>query len=624
MNTQNYLARYLRRLRWRQAHILAKSRQWSWLRLGVFILGTLASVFAFAQQESEWGWFVLGLSTLLFILAVRVFQRFQQSLFRHQILIRHLQTQQARLQRNWSELPLPFEAALAVEHPFAKDLDLVGMASLQQLADTCISQEGSQTLVDWIVQRTPDPAQILGRQALVKSLLPRNLFRQGLLLRGAETAWEFRHVHAAGSHWRASELLAILARYPEHARPGKTLAVLTILAAIHWFFQALAWLGWVPSLFWQIPLSMYILFFWLARGQTRHLFQEAFQLDYEVRKLSKILSWLENWAHVTAFKSTLKDLVAVSPRRLFQRLGKVVPLASLQTNPLAWLMMNLALPCDFFAAWQLANIKPVLYAQLPRWIAALAELEAAASLANLAWLHPDWRFPLLTEAEAPLLLSPALGHPLLPPDKRIRNGFRIDHPGQVCLLTGSNMAGKSTFIKSIGVNLALAQAGGAVDAEALNWRPVRLFGCIRVSDSVTDGFSYFYAEVRRLKRLLDELECKETSVYPVFWLIDEIFRGTNNRERFLGSKAYIEALLEKKGAGVISTHDLELTQVAPDKIQNFHFRERIVGQEMVFDYHLQIGPCPTTNALKIMALEGLPVPVLHTNSEYIEKEKSES
>ncbi len=610
LKTQLYLARYTRRLQVRQQALLKRSRFWSWLRLGIFLLGFTLTVLCFSRHRPEWGWFSLGLSSLMFFVAVRIHQTYQKSLFRYQILLNHLREQDMRLERNWRDLPVPPEPQLEPEHPFAKDLDLLGPASLMHLTDTCISQEGSQTLADWLTQRIPEPLQISYRQDLVKNLLGRTLFRQGLLLRGAETAWEFRHVHKAGKHWQASELLGILQRYPEHSSPGKALAGLTSLALIHWFFHGLAWLGWVSPLFWQIPLSLYIVGFWLARGQTKNLFQEAFQMDFEVRKLSKILGWLENWAKVPDFKLALHSFAQVSPSALFKRLGRVVPLASLQTNPLAWLMLNLALPCDFFAAWQLARIKPLLYTQLPKWISSLAELEAAAALANLAWLHPEWQFPVLvpSSTDTPILSAQALGHPLLPPAKRIRNGFQIQHSGQVFLLTGSNMAGKSTFIKSIGVNLALAQAGGAVDAETFSFQPVRLFGCIRVSDSVTDGFSYFYAEVRRLKQLLDALNLPQA--YPVLWLIDEIFRGTNNRERFLGSKAYIEALLEKNGTGLISTHDLELTQVAPERIQNFHFREQIVGQDMYFDYLLQTGPCPTTNALKIMALEGLPVPEL--------------
>jgi len=175
------------------------------------------------------------------------------------------------------------------------------------------------------------------------------------------------------------------------------------------------------------------------------------------------------------------------------------------------------------------------------------------------------------------------------------------------MITGSNMSGKSTFLKTLGINLSLAFAGGPVCADHLETSPLRLFACIKVGDSVTDGFSFFYAEVKRLKTLLEEL--RNEQAFPLFFLIDEIFKGTNNRERLIGSRAYIRALVGQKGFGAISTHDLELTALAEafPQIHNYHFREEVVDGKMVFDYKIHSGPCPTTNALKIMQLAGLPV-----------------
>ena len=177
------------------------------------------------------------------------------------------------------------------------------------------------------------------------------------------------------------------------------------------------------------------------------------------------------------------------------------------------------------------------------------------------------------------------------------------------MLTGSNMSGKSTFLRTLGVNLCLAFAGSPVNAACLRTVPFRLFTCINVSDSVTDGMSYFYAEVRRLKALLQALQ--EEHPYPLFLLIDEIFRGTNNRERLIGSRAYVQALTGDNGVGMISTHDLELVSLVNEVagIRHCHFREEVQDGRMVFDYQLRPGPCPTTNALKIMQLEGLPVVV---------------
>jgi len=169
------------------------------------------------------------------------------------------------------------------------------------------------------------------------------------------------------------------------------------------------------------------------------------------------------------------------------------------------------------------------------------------------------------------------------------------------------MSGKSTFLRTLGVNLCLAYAGAPVDASSFQTTLFRLFTCIRVSDSVTDGYSYFYAEVKRLKALLVELE--QPDGFPLFFLIDEIFKGTNNRERLIGSRAYIKALVGRNCIGVISTHDLELVKLADSipQVTNAHFREEVIDTHMVFDYLLRPGPSPTTNALKIMQMEGLPV-----------------
>jgi DNA mismatch repair ATPase MutS len=247
-------------------------------------------------------------------------------------------------------------------------------------------------------------------------------------------------------------------------------------------------------------------------------------------------------------------------------------------------------------------------AVVPHWLEIWYELEALSSLANAAYLDPALIFPTVRGDEtAPVFVVEGLGHPLLAPEQKVRNNFAFHQLGDLAILTGSNMAGKSTFLKALGVNLALANAGGVVDTRRFDTTLFRLFTCIKVSDSVTDGISYFYAEVRRLKALLTALE--EQNTLPLFFCIDEIFRGTNNRERLLGSRAYIRALVHGHGVGLIATHDLELVKLADEapQIANFHFRDDLADGQMVFDYHLRPGPSPTTNALKLMHSAGLPV-----------------
>jgi DNA mismatch repair ATPase MutS len=188
-------------------------------------------------------------------------------------------------------------------------------------------------------------------------------------------------------------------------------------------------------------------------------------------------------------------------------------------------------------------------------------------------------------------------------EKRVDNDFTLANPGDLVLITGSNMSGKVRFTDTRS-NLSLAYAG-VVNARTFRWTAT--IRTVLDHGLLTDGISYFYAEVKRLKALLDALE--QDHPFPLLFLIDEIFRGTNNRERLIGSRAYIRALGQQRGAGVLSTHDLELVTLADEmpQLRNAHFSEHIADGQMSFDYRLRSGPCPTTNALKIMQMEGLPV-----------------
>jgi DNA mismatch repair ATPase MutS len=202
----------------------------------------------------------------------------------------------------------------------------------------------------------------------------------------------------------------------------------------------------------------------------------------------------------------------------------------------------------------------------------------------------------------------ALGHPLLPAGA-VRNDARLAR-GEVVVLTGSNMAGKSTFLRSVGVAAAMAWAGAPIVAGRLVIAPVRPFTSMRVGDALQEGVSTFYAEVRRLRLLLDAVEAgAEGGAPPALVLLDEVYRGTNNRERLAGARALVRTLAGARAASLVATHDLALTRLADDAgaVRNAHFRERVDAGALVFDYTLRPGPCPTTNALAIMAAAGLPV-----------------
>ncbi|RZL41384.1 MAG: hypothetical protein EOP00_24940, partial [Pedobacter sp.] len=334
-------------------------------------------------------------------------------------------------------------------------------------------------------------------------------------------------------------------------------------------------------------------------------------IEFELRKINSIFTHIEkfdfgNRQNLNKFTEPFKK-EDLKPSYYMRRIKNLLASANIQTNPAVWLLTNAIFPWDFFHGYRLKKYKAQIAKILPIWLERFYELEALSSLANFAWLNENYIFPQLLEKEQSNQFEfIQVGHPLLDVNKKVNNDFGMVN-NDVIIITGSNMAGKSTFLRTLGVNLCLAYAGSPVDAQVFRTKMFRLFTCIRVSDSVTDGLSYFYAEVKRLKALIDELQIQDDK--PLFFLVDEIFRGTNNKERLLGSRAYIKALTGNNGLGFISTHDLELVKLADeiDQIKNYHFRDEVIDDKMIFNYKIQEGPCPTTNALKIMKIEGLPV-----------------
>jgi DNA mismatch repair ATPase MutS len=295
-----------------------------------------------------------------------------------------------------------------------------------------------------------------------------------------------------------------------------------------------------------------------------------------------------------------------SPSSFTRHIARIFHGISVKAHPLVHLALNALCPWDLFFTFRLRQFQARVKSRLPLWLDRLAEVEAASALATFAYLHPDYAWP--TPLSAIGVHARNVGHPLIPTTTRVGNDVALEGLGSIHLITGSNMSGKSTFLRTIGINVCLAQAGAPVCASSFTWSWSRLACCIRINDSLDAGLSFFYAEVKRLKTILHATTDRESP--PVLFLIDEIFKGTNNRERLIGSRSYIRALAAGNGFGLVSTHDLELTDLGKEipSLVNAHFQETVSNGALAFDYRLRPGSCPTTNALRIMALEGLPVP----------------
>ncbi len=596
------LERQVERVQQRITILQAENDRYSQLRMAVFLGGVAASLVAFYALA-------LVLGVMLFISTVVVFsgilyghRRVQRGLLQHRLWLKIKQGHVARMALDWEHIPQPPATGSDAGHPFEIDLDMTGERSLHQLVDTSVSEEGSRRLREWLLTTLPNARQIEKRQSLIRAMRPLVLFRDKLTL-AARIATGGREQRIQG--WRVQ---AWFNQNPpvESLRPVVTLAA--GLAALNIVLFLLYAGGMLPPL-WLGTFALYGLVWGRQWQPISDFFQHALSLYHTLDRLQAVFVYLETHGDQKPFREICQPFLDQEkrPSRYIRRINRVLAAASLQGNPILWLFVNLIVPWDLYFAHRLNQAKAEVAALIPTWLDAWYELEALDSLANFAYLNPDTVFPELMKDQPAMFEAKDLGHPLISDEQKVSNDFTLGELGELVIVTGSNMAGKSTFLRTLGTNLALAYAGGTVNASSFKTSLFRLYTCIKISDSINDGISYFYAEVKRLKGLLDVL--RSDHPHPVFFLIDEIFRGTNNRERLIGSRSYIRSLVQQRGIGLLATHDLELVKLDEEfpQISNYHFREAIQDGRMVFDYQLRPGPCPTTNALKIMALEGLPI-----------------
>jgi hypothetical protein len=548
---------------------------------------------------------------LLFMYWVWQHRKIESSAVRLKIWQQLKKDQVARLTLDWNRIPPGEPLPERFEHPFGLDLDIVGERSLQRVVDLSITVEGSNLLRQWLLDFEPDLEALPGRQKLVRELiclpyLTTRLTLNALLATGHDGMTN-------PDRWSSDRLLAWLKIQPDTGSLRTALIILLILMPLNiaLFFAYLQ--EWIPPLF----LITWLIYGVVAISQMRHVapvFQDAAAIGDSLRQLEAVFSSLGSrsfmrYPSLEALTDPLRR-EGQSPSEMLSRTNRLLAAAGLRYNPFAALLINAIFPLDVLVAYRLEVLKQALSDVLPGWLSVWHELEALGSLANFGYLYPTATFAEIVPVsggERFPFSARALGHPLIGENERVSNDFSIDHLGNLVMITGSNMAGKSTFLRTLGINARLALTGAPVLAQSLSLMPFRVFASITVTDSVTDGFSFFYAEVRRLKMLLEYLQ--EPAALPLLYLIDEIFRGTNNRERLIGSSSYVNSLIGGNGCGAIATHDLELVTLAQDNpyVSNYHFRDDVVDGRMEFDYKIHPGPCPTTNALRIMRLAGLPV-----------------
>lgn len=484
-------------------------------------------------------------------------------------------------------------------HPYTSDLDIFGRSSLFELMNRCATTAGNLKLAGWL-KKAASVEVIRERQAAVKEL-------------SSMPGWKYNFQAVLlfsnkAEHDHAEDLFHYMKE--SSGTPAGWLRI--YIRWIPWLFFASAILSWyIP--FFLLPLIGFGIVNLLL---MQNYYARVLKTDSLIGKMSKILERFsealsairkENWE-----SGLLLQLSAGLKDDQKGKLPEQIRALSVLINNLNFGLSTIGPVLNFIMAW---NVRQFLAIEdwkrenkmnMEAAFDMIAAFEALLSLSSLNTNYPDWVFPLVIEEQYYTLNAKAIGHPLIPSDLRVENDFSLKNELKIDIITGSNMAGKSTFLRTLGINTVLALSGAPVCAQKMELCPMLVFSYMRIRDSLNESTSTFKAELDRLQALLEIPE----SEGKVYFLIDEMLRGTNSVDKYLGSKAVIERLISQKAVGIIATHDLQIAELEekyPDYIRNFHFDIQVEGDEMKFDYKLKSGECRTFNAKMLLKRLGISI-----------------
>lgn len=574
----------------------------SLFRLATAAVTALLAVTAVAEPKHR-AWFLAGSvpSVYIFVELVRRTNRLDT---RRQFILgrAHVNEQAAfRAERTWSRIePQPWTWKRDLPERWLDDLDILGTESLVQLFPPVSQALGAPRLREWMSAQS-ETAELRERQESVRELVAAWELRDRFALSATQRRLTRERI-TRFTQWAHSAVLA----QPKWLRAVSfALPVLSCISLI----SAQANYGLIVA---AVSIVMTGLISLCVRWRVRETIEAATAFSSLAEAYADIVDACGNCRFVSRRLVTLQNALASGERnahRALRQLGSIQAWADVKSSP----MMHAILQALFLWDWHVARAfdhwRDSYGYRVPEWFSALADIECLAALAGIAHLHPTWVFPDVEPIEPMRIQASALGHPLLSAKHIVLNDVEIGPPGSVLLLSGSNMSGKSTLLRAVGLNVVLARMGSPVCAAAMRCPPVHLMTSIRIRDSLPDGISYFMSEVLCLRDIVVAAEA--TDGPPVLYLVDEVLRGTNSEERAVAVRIIVRRLLNTHAIGVLTTHDLDIFNMPElaDSVRHAHFSENFTADgaadRLVFDYRLRPGPTTARNALTLLALVGL-------------------
>jgi hypothetical protein len=561
-------------------------------RLILFVAAVILAWLALKSQRISPWWILFPLCSFVTLVVWhgRVLQKLQQLRRAVEFCKRGL----ARLDENWEGEGESGDRFKDPAHPYSEDLDLFGKGSLFELLCSARTHGGEQILASWL----KSPAAIMeirARQGAVDELrfnlnLREDLAGMGTDLRAGVHPDTLVHWGEGPARFR-SNFIRIAA------------AILTFLA----FVSLGIWIATGHHQLFSLAVLIELLFIYFQRRAVGPAVASAENAGRDLDLLASVLARLEREhfkaAHLKNLRAVL-DREGKPPSRLIAQLDRLLVLLDSRRNML-FAPVALVLLWEIQLAFLVEDWRRKNGHAIAAWLSAVAELEALSSLAGYAYEHPNDPFPEISE-RPPCFEGRALGHPLLPESKCVRNDVALTGEVQALVVSGSNMSGKSTLLRTVGINAVLALAGAPVRASSLAISPLAIGASIRVMDSLHAGTSRFYAEITRLRKLVALAD----GPIPLMFLLDELLHGTNSHDRRIGAEAVIKGLVHRGSVGLLTTHDLALAHIAevlaPHAV-NVHFEDHIENGRIAFDYQLLPGIVKKSNALELMRSIGLEV-----------------
>jgi hypothetical protein len=481
-------------------------------------------------------------------------------------------------------------------HDFSYDVDLFGDSSLFQYLNRTVTGYGKDILSGWLADPYPLSAEIHQRQEIIAELASKKEWRHEFMASGMKVPLE-------------KELISGLRNWLSEPEPAWMSGAGRILI---WVLPALALTGMVLLIAGVIHYSVFVLSILINLAHTASGMKSTNAVHRAVSGKFAYLSSMNRMLKIVSGEEFLsihlKDMKEgiggeeFSASVAVRKLGRIIQSFDSRMNLIVGFGLNALLLWDFHCIRRLNRWKQLYHGQFPVWLEILGKFDAYSSMGNFAHNQPEFVFPQASLST--VISATGLGHPLIDEDRRVNNDFRLGSKGGICIITGANMAGKSTFLRTVAINFILGMTGCPVCARTMEFTPVKLFTSMRTTDSLSGNESYFYAELKRLKTLKQMAENNE----PVFFILDEILKGTNSADKSLGSKLFLKKLTGYKGTGLIATHDIslgELEKEHPDNVFNMSFEIEIDGENILFDYKLSQGITRKMNAAFLMRQMGI-------------------